>query len=190
MSDTSRQLAVTRTDTYLTEECNRNQASSMAWHTDPHTTNRSVLQKICGPTMDSDDLCDGRCSKLGRLAEYWSRHFYTPTPSFCQAMSCSRFMLILRYLHFVDNEDTTTDRGLRTWKVHNVLDYVCKRFRESLIKFKELLNIKQPIKMKAVKLGVRWFTIVEFATGYVLCLLPYTGKRADTAFGKTTETVL
>ena len=44
--------------------------------------------------------------------------------------------------------------------------------------------------MKPVKWGVRWFTIVEPATGYVLGLLPYTGKRADTAFGKTTEMVL
>ena len=31
-----------------------------------------------------------------------------------QTMPCSRFMLILSYLHFVDNEDATTDRGLRT----------------------------------------------------------------------------
>ena len=30
-------------------------------------------------------------------------------PSFCQTMPCSHFMLILRYVHFVDNEDTTTD---------------------------------------------------------------------------------
>ena len=41
--------------------------------------------------------------------------------------------------------------------------------------------------MKPVKLGVK---IAESATGYVLGLLPYTGKRADTAFGKTTQTVL
>ena len=125
--------------------------------------NRSVLQKICAPIVDNGDLCDRRCSKDGRLAEYWSRHFYTSTPSFCQAMPCSRFMLILRSVHFVDNEDTTTDRGLRTWKVQKVLDYVCKRFKDSytsirelsedeiVTKFKERLNIKQPIKMKPVK---------------------------------------
>ena len=27
-------------------------------------------------------------------------------------MPCSRFMIILRYLHFVDNEDATTDRSM------------------------------------------------------------------------------
>ena len=41
--------------------------------------------------------------------------------------------------------------------------------------------------MKPVKLDVK---IAESATGYVLGLLPYNGKRADTAFGKTTQTVL
>ena len=144
----------------------------------------------------------GVVQKVGRLAEYWSRHFYTLTPSFWQTMPCSRFMLILRYLHFVDNEDATTDRGLRTWKVQKVLDYVCKRFRESytsrrelsvdetMIKFKGRLNIEQYIKIKPVKWGVKLFTIAESATGYVLGLLPYTGKRPDTAFGKTTQTVL
>ena len=63
----------------------------------------------------------GVVQKVGRLAEYWSRHFYTSTPSFWQTMPCSRFMLNLRYLHFVDSEDATTDRGLRTWKVRHCL---------------------------------------------------------------------
>ena len=37
---------------------------------------------------------------------------------------------------------------------------------------------------------MKLFTIAESATGDVLGLLPYTGKRPDTAFGKMTQTVL
>ena len=64
-ADTSRQLAVTRSEADLIEECTRNQASSAAWHeqrsgritasvahaamhTDPRSPSRSVLQRICG----------------------------------------------------------------------------------------------------------------------------------------------
>ena len=67
-ADTSRQLAVTKSEADLIEECTRNQASSAAWHeqrsgritasvahaamhTDPRSPSRSVLQRICGPPV-------------------------------------------------------------------------------------------------------------------------------------------
>ena len=143
----------------------------------------------------------GVVQKVGRLAEYWSRHFYTSTPSLRQTMPCSRFMIILRYLHFIDNEDATIERathvestespGLRLQTVSGVLHTETRaKCGRNYDKFKGLLNIKQYIKIKPVKWDVKLFTIAESATGYVLGLLPYTGKRPDTAFGKTTHTVL
>ena len=67
-ADTSQELAVTRSEADLIEECTRNQASSAAWHeqrrgritasvahaamhTDPRAPSRSVLQRICGPPV-------------------------------------------------------------------------------------------------------------------------------------------
>ena len=41
--------------------------------------------------------------------------------------------------------------------------------------------------MKPIKWGIKLFTVAESTTGYVL---PYTGKRCVTNYGKTTQTVL
>ena len=102
----------------------------------------------------------------------------------------------------IDNESDNTDKTLRTWKVQRVLDYLVKRFRdaytprrelsvdETMLKFKGRLNIKQYAKIKPVKWGIKLFTLAESITGYVLDFLPYTGRRADTIYSKTTQTVL
>ena len=41
----------------------------------------------------------------------------------------NRFLQILRYLHFGDNQDISIDKTNKMWKVHNVLDYTNRRFR-------------------------------------------------------------
>jgi len=147
-------------------------------------------------------LSMGIVQKVGRLAEYWSMHAATLTPSFGLTMSRQRFLQILRYLHFVNNEDPQTDKTVKTWKVKKVMDYVVKRFREmytprrelsvdeTILKFKGRLSIKQYIKIKPVKWGIKLFTLAESTTGYVLNLVPYVGKRDDTNKSKTTQTVL
>jgi len=147
-------------------------------------------------------LAMGIVQKKGPLSEYWSINWLTQTPGFNDTMPRNRFMQILRYIHFVDNEDTTINKNNKMWKVQPVIDYINKRFRdayhprrelsidETMLKFKGRLNIKQYIKMKPVKWGIKLFTIAEAKTGYVLNLLPYVGKREDTGVGKTTQTVL
>ncbi|KAI0218647.1 PiggyBac transposable element-derived protein 5 [Lamellibrachia satsuma] len=147
-------------------------------------------------------LAMGIVQKKGRLGEYWSTHWLTQTPGFNDTMPRNRFLQILRYIHFVDNEDPSIDKTNKMWKVQNVLDYLNKRFRaayhprrelsidETMLKFKGRLSIKQYIKIKPVKWGIKIFTLVEAKTGYVLNLLPYVGKHEDTAVGKTTQTVL
>ena len=147
-------------------------------------------------------LAMGIVQKKGRLGEYWSTHWLTQTPGFNDTMPRNRFLQILRYLHFVDNEDVSIDKTNKMWKVQNVLDYLNKRFRaaycprrelsidETMLKFKGRLSIKQYIKIKPIKWGIKIFTLAEAKTGYVLNLLPYAGKREDTGVGKTTQTVL
>ena len=61
---------------------------------------------------------------------------------------------------------------------------------ETRLKFKSRLSIKQYIKMKPIKWGIKLFTLAESTTGYVLDVLPSTGKRAETAMSKTAQTVL
>ena len=76
-ADSSRQLAVTRSEADLIEECTRNQASNAAWHeqrsdritasvahaamdTDPRSPSRSVLQRIYMWSASRGDTC-ARC---------------------------------------------------------------------------------------------------------------------------------
>ena len=134
-------------------------------------------------------LAMGFVQKKGRVAEYWSMHWLTKTPGFNITMSSRRFLHILRFLHFVDNEDATVDKGNKLWKIGNVLAYLNKRFSamynprrelsidETMLKFKGRLSIKQYIKIKPVKWGIKLFTIAEAKTGYVLNILP--SKRVD-----------
>ena len=90
---------------------------------------------------------------------------------------------------------TRTDKTLKTWKVQKLIDYLVKRYRdvytprhelsvhETMLKFKSRLSIKQYIKIKPVKWGIKLFTLAESTTGYVLDVLPYTGKRAESTTG-------
>ena len=140
----------------------------------------------------------GVVEKKGRLGEYWSNHWLTQTPAFCETMPKTRFLQNLRFIQFVDNRDASNDKSNKMWKIQPVLDYLNKRFRstyhtrrelsidETMIKFKGRLSIK----IKPVKWGIKIFTLAEAKTGYVLNLLPYVGKRVDTDVGKTTQTVL
>ena len=128
-------------------------------------------------------LAMGIVQKNGRLGEYWSTHWLTQTPGFNDTMPKNRFLQILRYLHFVDNEDVSVDKTNKMWKVQNVLDYHNKRFRaeycprrelsigETMLKFKGRLSIKQYIKIKPIKWGIKIFTLAEAKTGYELNLL-------------------
>ena len=57
----------------------------------------------------------GVVQKIGRLSDYWSTHANTSTLAFSRTMPCKRFLHILRFLHFIDNEDATVDKTVRTW---------------------------------------------------------------------------
>ena len=141
----------------------------------------------------------GIVQKKGRLATYWSTHWLTQTPGFGQTMMAQHFMQILRFLHFVNNESTHTNK---LWKIQGLLGYINKRFRtvytprrelsidETMLKFKGRLKIKQCVKIKPVKWGIKLLTLAEAKTGYVVNILPYAGRRPDTDVGKTTQTVL
>ena len=91
----------------------------------------------------------------------------------------------------------------KMWKVQNVLDYLNKRLRGSVLPLSRTVHrrndaeIQGAIEYQAVHKDkadqvwrdVKIFTLAEAKTGYVLNLLPYAGKREDTGVGKTTQTV-
>ena len=118
----------------------------------------------------------------------------------CHGCDFSRYFVI--YTLSTMTAQTRTDKMLKTWKVQKLIDYLVKRYRdvytprhelsvhETMLKFKSRLSIKQYIKIKPVKWGIKLFTLAESTTGYVLDVLPYTGKHAQTAMSKMAQTVL
>ncbi|KAK2149220.1 hypothetical protein LSH36_462g02079 [Paralvinella palmiformis] len=82
-------------------------------------------------------------------------------------ISRNKILQILRYLHFVNNEDSSINKENKLWKMQNILDYINKRFRtayhprrelsidETMLKFKGSKRIKIAVsKTTQIVLGV------------------------------------
>ena len=189
-------IIVEQTNLYA-DQCRQNPPKRGAKHMEWHDTSVPELKTWLGLV-----LVMGIVEKKGRLATYWSTHAATRTPIFSDTMPVKRFLQILRYLHFVDNNDVTVDKSVKTYKVRNIVDYLCKRFRavyvpaqelsldETMIKFKGRLSIKNYVKIKPIKWGIKNFTLAESRSGYVLNVSTYIGQRPTTKYSKTTQTVL
>ncbi|XP_050509345.1 piggyBac transposable element-derived protein 4-like [Diabrotica virgifera virgifera] len=129
-----------------------------------------------------------RVKKL-RLSEYWSTNTLLSTPAFSELMSRDRFFLILRMLHFSDNN--LPKNGDSLVKIRAVIDHVRDAFRnavkphkelcidESLLLFKGRLFFKQYIPSKRHRFGVKFFVLCDAVTGYILDFVVYTGATTD-----------
>ena len=116
------------------------------------------------------------------------------TPFFGATMSRTRFLQILRYLHFADNSlvprpDSPDFNKL--YKIQPLLDLIIPRFRavysperqlavdETLIKFKGKVYFRQFITIKPGRFGIKAFTLAGSTSGYVLGIKIYTGKETN-----------
>lgn len=126
------------------------------------------------------------------LSSYWSTDPVLSSPFFPSVMSRTRFLQILRYLHFADNtlappRDSADYNKL--YKIQPFLDLVIARFQEvytperqlaideTLIKFKGKVHFRQFIPIKPGRFGIKAFTLAESTSGYVLNSKIYTGKE-------------
>lgn len=108
--------------------------------------------------------------RKGTIAEYWPINPLLSTPAFSK-MSRNRFLLILRFLHFSDNEDQT--HGDRLHKVRSVLSTLRKSFQEalspfqdvcideSLLLFKGRLSFTQYIPSKRSRFGLKSLVLCD-----------------------------
>lgn len=71
------------------------------------------------------------------LHSYWEKNKVTETPGFGKIMSRDRFMNILRFLHFVDNNDELPSDHPdhdRLFKLRPFIDEIQRQFRQKLTK--------------------------------------------------------
>jgi len=128
--------------------------------------------------------------KKHRIREYWSTDPLIETPIFGTIFARDRYDSLLRYLHFVNNEKTSTSDLLS--KLGSVLDDLKTKFNgamypyqnlvldESLMLWKGRLSFKQYIPSKRSRFGIKLYMLYDCRTGFVLDFLVYTGLSTST----------
>ena len=111
------------------------------------------------------------------LREYWSKEKTKEFPIFGETMSRSRFMSILKFLHFRDNS-AKPEGADRLYKVGTLLDYFRDKFQqglspnqhlsldEAIIQFQGRLSFKTYNPMKPTKYGICVYALSDSKTGF------------------------
>ena len=119
------------------------------------------------------------------LKAYWSTDFVIKTLLFPSTMSRDRYLQILRFLHFVNNDTAPNMADLnkdKLWIVRPFLTALLPRFSgvyapsqnlsldETLIKFKGRVQFRQFLPLKRSRFGVKGFVIADSVSMSVVCL--------------------
>jgi hypothetical protein len=126
-----------------------------------------------------------------KYRDYWNNEgsdFVAYTPGFRNVMTRDRFLAIWSFLHVVDENDPTIDKTDKIYKMRPMLTGLLAKFvffynpkmylslDEGMIPTKNRLAIKQYIKSKPTKWGIKSFMLCEGDTGYIINAEIYTGK--------------
>ncbi len=127
--------------------------------------------------------------KKSRMKDYWSTDPLISTPMFADIMSRDRFVLLLRFLHFNDNEYQSSEDKL--YKIKPIITHLRERFREIFVPYQDLcideglmlykgrLSFKQYIPTKRKRFGIKTYMICDVYTGMILDFIIYTGATTD-----------
>ncbi|GFX89858.1 piggyBac transposable element-derived protein 4 [Trichonephila clavipes] len=121
---------------------------------------------------------------------YWSKRQTLSSPIFAKVIGRNRFLLLMKFLHFTNNEEFAKDR--HPWpklnKIYEIMEHLQRKFRkvyipgknlsldESLMKFKGRLKWKMYIATKRARFGLKFFVLCEAESGYISDFLIYTGE--------------
>jgi hypothetical protein len=129
--------------------------------------------------------------KVPRLQLYWSRDHMFSLPLFKAIMDRDRYILLLKFWHFANNEENENNRD-RLYKIRALITQLNTKFEEvyipseyisldeSLLIWKGRLLFKQYVPMKRARYGIKQSVVAE-DTGYVYRIKVYTGKEDQEA---------
>ncbi|XP_045510267.1 piggyBac transposable element-derived protein 4-like, partial [Colias croceus] len=118
----------------------------------------------------------------------FSTHPLLMTEVFKRIFIRKRYENLVRALHFVDADTENSDRLNRLRPIISHLNdkfqsnYVLDKdicIDKSLTLWKGRLDIKQYIRSKASKFGIKTFELCESVTGYLWSFIVYTGKQSS-----------
>lgn len=125
-----------------------------------------------------------------KQAWYWSTNKMLETPFFREVMTENRFTLIMKCLHFANNEafDANTHKAPKLKKIFELFEAINKNFQavyvpetnlsidESLVLYKGRLSWIQYIATKRARFGIKFYMMCESSSGYIVKCILYTGK--------------
>ena len=128
-----------------------------------------------------------------RYESYWRSKdsVICQTPGFPNTMPRDRFLAIWSALHCVDEEDPQLDKTDKIYKARPVFNHLLTKFKhhyvpecdlsldEGMIPTKNKLSIKQFIKDKPIRWGIKTFLLCDSENGYIVNAEVYTGRRDD-----------
>ena len=126
---------------------------------------------------------------------YYTKNILFSTPGVPAIIPQQKFILIEKYLHFVDNSTLTPELGRRA-KIAPIFDYLVDKFRcnyiperyvsidESLLLWKGRLSWKQYIPRKRSRFGLKSFVLAEAESGYMWNSILYSGNDTDFVDGR------
>jgi len=144
--------------------------------------------------------------KFDRDELYWSRNekHWLLGSKIGEVMSRDRYVQIKRYLHFSDDRCARDLANDKLHKVRFLLDH-CRTFQaeyvphkqitvdEAMIPFKGRLGMKQYMKDKPVKFGIKVWVLADAVTAYCYNFDVYIGKNAENvnkSLGLSTKVVI
>ena len=130
---------------------------------------------------------------LPSLKDYW-RTDELGVPFVRNSMSRSRYMEIRSNLHFSNNHDPlhSNDKAAKIRPLIEHLNHVYQRYSkpvcnqsidEHMVKFKGHHSMKQYIKNKPIKWGIKFWLRSDAATGYLYEFDIYTGRKDSRELG-------
>ncbi|CAH1986982.1 unnamed protein product [Acanthoscelides obtectus] len=129
-------------------------------------------------------------TKKRKINDYWATDPLIVTPIFIQIISRDRYILLLRNLHFANNEEQKNTND-RLFKIRTVVDHLKAAFSkslhpfqnlcidESLMLFKGRIGYKQYIPSKRHRFGIKFFSFCDCKAGCTLDSIIYTGSNSN-----------
>jgi hypothetical protein len=124
------------------------------------------------------------------IQEYWSTDELVETPIFRKVMPRDRFTMLLKFLHFSNNNEKLSKYNPfydRLWKIRDVFDLLNASYKEAydpaenlaidevIVKFKGRVIFRQYIPKKRKQWGIKIYKISD-ELGYTYDMQVYLGK--------------
>lgn len=119
---------------------------------------------------------------------YWSKNELLTSDVFRKIMQRDRFLTILKFLNFCNNENIPKNNTKSLAEIKEVLKLFADRFKsvyipnrqiaidEAMLKWKGRLRFKVHMKFKPDKYGIKSYVLAESSSGYVWNFEIYSGE--------------